>query len=903
MTANTNDEKAKFAEWTKVLSHNNYSSKKNQALRSVTKQGEIINSFNLDKLAETLNLNEELKKLLKEKKLIVKCDDPMKKPFTIQCELDGQPPISLCKIVQNSGGKKDEEKTFYVRIKTDLKTLKSPESDGKTLDYDAIKTQFDIAEAVGKVVEKMVASPFNGYTRTGIGKFKNEEEKEKGLFKISKKDSPKPTKLWEGNKEKKEEGKQEKAPDTGFYKKDGKLYYIKQSAKFPADDIAEVATSHLLKLGIGEQAVMYAVVPHETLLKKKTEQSVYLASEVSLKFKTLKEQVVLRDKTLGADLRTDQNKADVYKKLEESGAVKEMAKVLAGCLWVREPDCQYGNILLGSNGEVKKFDNGWGLVDICGSENARVKLFKKESPVSLLAFGTHNPLSGIPTNHLNDYPEIIRSQDFVDALEETLNNITPKVNGKITYEKIDTEVGQIVARIKKDYEKANPDEALTLFTKHIGLDVKNNTDNKPLEDFIKDSLAKRLKERADSMAVLQCLLKIDLALPLLDNKDLSANEVEALVGNLQKVIADRFTKENGYDMDNLTIREIIPPYDPPREELMEKLINVLNKDKQKNYKVIDFCELLSKSGKKKSVKLLVPPIVAQEVAPPLPKTPIPVIKSEAVKPEIVPPPGSPTSAAKQEDFDSEIVPPPGSPTSVAKSEVVGPGAIDDSELGIVPPSPDSPTSVVKSKLVEPEVIDDSEIVPPLPTTAIPTSVLAWERVTPPAPERPAPMSVRSPTPSPVDESSIVITQKSVQLEAVRWPAPTKDAPKRAPVVAEKEEQVPIVSEKEEPVAVSTPEEPESVPLTPIPTTEALVNIKTKLAEVKKQKELITPIEKQGGKPELPDWKRQLLEAKKVKPPMEKIQPQAEKSGLVSWQIEAAAILKKAEINRKGPSIK
>jgi hypothetical protein len=54
---------------------------------------------------------------------------------------------------------------------------------------------------------------------------------------------------------------------------------------------------------------------------------------------------------------------------------------------------------------------------------------------------------------------------------------------------------------------------------------------------------------------------------------------------------------------------------------------------------------------------------------------------------------------------------------------------------------------------------------------------------------------------------------------------------------------------------------------------------------------------------LPDWKRQLLEAKKVKPPMEKIQPQAEKSGLVSWQIEAAAILKKAEINRKGPSIK
>ncbi|HXH54808.1 MAG TPA: hypothetical protein VNK03_03590 [Gammaproteobacteria bacterium] len=466
--------------------------------------------------------------------------------------------------------------------------------------------------------------PFEGdYTVTSISAFK----KEMGLSKTEKKiEVPKKPwwQLWKKKEKekKKEEGKQKKAPNTGFYKQGKQLYYIKQSAEFPADDIAEVATSHLLQLAIGDQAVMYSAVCHKTLKNSPGGgPSVYLVSEVSPECKTLKEHVLALPKgfkfpdqkvIMGADLVTKKNKIALSNSLTPHQR-KELAKVLAGCLWVREPDCQYGNILLGpldatGKGEVKKFDNGWGLVDICGSNNARVKLFKKEAPISPLAAGTHPRFSGIPTNHLNDYPGIIRSQDFVDALEEILK--------KTTEDNIKEHSKKIVDDIKNNYKDANPNNALNNFAKHIGLDVSGKSADE-LGAFIEKSLAKRLKERADSMAVLQCLLKIDLAL----DKDLSAKEAEALVSELQKVIRDRFRiGEDGDEVKNLTIGEIIPPYKPPRAELMKKLMNIVDKkDPQKN-DMIRFCELMSEGGKSKSVKELgkIPPIVAQDKDLPAP---------------------------------------------------------------------------------------------------------------------------------------------------------------------------------------------------------------------------------------------------------------------------------------------
>lgn len=399
---------------------------------------------------------------------------------------------------------------------------------------------------------------------------------------------------WDSLKVAGDTGKQKKSSNTGYYQSltDGKTYYIKKSKNFPADDIAEIATSRLLGLVIGDQAVEYKTLPS-------TNGEVYIASEVSRDFTILKDRVELLPKRLqpsgpilGADLITDSNKKAIDKMFSGEQRQK-MAKVLAGCLWVKEPDCQFGNILLGK-GTVRKFDNGWGLVDVCKPENARVNLFAKQAYISLKSWGTHGHI-GIPTNHFNDYPYIVHSQDFVDALDEIVVGATS--------DNINIEVDSIIQDIKDGYKNStnpNSQKALELFAKHIGLDLAQRKNNQEIETYIKFNLKKRLRERADSIAVLQCLLKIDLALKK-KGVEATPDELQKLVAELQAVIRDRFTKEKGYD-PNLPIRNIIPPFQPPRDELIKKLMKLGEGHLDDN--TIQVCKLLSNAGKDKPIRLL-----------------------------------------------------------------------------------------------------------------------------------------------------------------------------------------------------------------------------------------------------------------------------------------------------------
>lgn len=304
-------------------------------------------------------------------------------------------------------------------------------------------------------------------------------------------------------------GKQKKAPGTGFYEDEaGKIFYVKR-AEYLADNIAEVVSSDLLELAMGEQAVRYRA------LQNQQDKSIFIASEVSKGFSNLKTYVE-RKKTaekrkpytlpmVGANLLFKAVKKTIFKALEKEEEKKGLARVLAGSLWIGEYDCQVQNILIGKdrNGKpmVKKFDNGWGLADICKPGNEKVDLFGRRALYGKSA--THKR-SGIPTNHFNDYPDIINSQYFVEALRDTIAEATP--------EKIWETVHNSVEKIIQDYYKPDRQlEALTAFAEHMGIAITQKNNVTELKNEISFTLSTRLCARAESLELLAKKLEKKLA--------------------------------------------------------------------------------------------------------------------------------------------------------------------------------------------------------------------------------------------------------------------------------------------------------------------------------------------------------------------------------------------------------
>jgi len=225
-------------------------------------------------------------------------------------------------------------------------------------------------------------------------------------------------------------GKQKKARYTGFYthtSNNTQMSVLKKSEDYPADNVAEVVTSSLLVNIIGAQnAIPYT-------FKKSVDDGLYLQSEVRPAFKDL-EQVLhsnLKKKKgffpslprwgwLASNPITQRNKKNIDACFSTPQLRKDMANVLAGCLLVLDVDCQVKNICFytDTNGDrrIAKFDDGWGLADICKPENAKVDLFG-----SLKSYGdraTHKN-AGLPTNHFIDYPYILHSMEFVESLKES----------------------------------------------------------------------------------------------------------------------------------------------------------------------------------------------------------------------------------------------------------------------------------------------------------------------------------------------------------------------------------------------------------------------------------------------------------------------------------------------------
>jgi len=372
---------------------------------------------------------------------------------------------------------------------------------------------------------------------------------------------------------KQEEGKQKKGSKSGFYSNSrGIRFYIKRSAEYIADNVAEVITSQLLKFVIDRHAVEYFSVQNQD------DHTIYVASEVSEGFESLKNYVQnhKRQKTgnpkytlpmVGANPRDKEAIFDAIADDEE--AKKGLAKILAGCLWVGEYDCQLGNILIGKNDqgktEIRKFDNGWGLADICKPENHIVNLFGQKPFAADM--GTHG-FGLVPTNHFNDYPKIIRSMEFIEALGSVIEKTTP--------ESIDKLANDVINQIVQDYPEKDQLNALKAFSKHIGLTEKlysSNLNLEGLKNIIKISLNKRLQERADSMVVLQSLLFINASQSLASeqNRTLKLAEKISILRNFKQIIKDKCINNPRYPR-NKSIQEILYDIDPSYQDVLRNFL-------------------------------------------------------------------------------------------------------------------------------------------------------------------------------------------------------------------------------------------------------------------------------------------------------------------------------------------
>lgn len=426
-------------------------------------------------------------------------------------------------------------------------------------------------------------------------------------------------------------GKQVKKRDTGRYKKGNADWYIKSSQTYPADDISEVVTSKLMVSLIGEErAVPYQFITHQSTKEQ------YVGSEIRKGGKSLAE--LIQKPTglgwtsgwLGSNPRNKSNKEKIHRAIEHFKVQEDMANILATCLLLKEEDCQVENIIFYPTSNPNrdptkpssnilracKFDDGWGLANICRPKNKKVNLFGQKDFFG--SRGTHKR-AGIPTNHFIDYPDLIHSEHFTKALR----NVAEKSEKEIDRE-VDAQIKNITDVFKLDdpikSEQAQL-KALENFAKHIGLKPESskelsNKDN--LTAYIKANLKETLQERAKSMKVLAALLDFKMSIyPTGKNSKLEAEKIKTQLQNLLRVIKKNYPHATGKE-----IEKSMPPVEPNLRFLLERASNLA---KKYNFTLDDvgppLKELLPKQESPKKPKESITQKPESEPEPKKPSTP------------------------------------------------------------------------------------------------------------------------------------------------------------------------------------------------------------------------------------------------------------------------------------------
>lgn len=256
-----------------------------------------------------------------------------------------------------------------------------------------------------------------------------------------------------------EGGKQVKAEGTGLYTDTaGDKYFIKRAEESPGDDLAENITAEILYTLTGDTCAP------TTLVRNKVTDEPYLAS----KFARGSGHKALYPQGNVAGLWTQFSKDRVYDILKENNLIPEFSRALAACMLVSEYDVHPGNFVMYTDEDGKqrvcKIDHGWGLNDIVTELDAE---YNKKDPYEFKigsGFGAYGDgYRKKPTNHFSNYPRIIFSSQFRDALEEILAKFNALDSTQV--------VADSLYRLEELYPD-NPDkrlECLQLIAIHIGL--------------------------------------------------------------------------------------------------------------------------------------------------------------------------------------------------------------------------------------------------------------------------------------------------------------------------------------------------------------------------------------------------------------------------------------------------
>jgi len=469
------------------------------------------------------------------------------------------------------------------------------------------------------------------------------------------------------------EGKQAKEPLSGMYRDaDGNLVFIKASTTNTDDDDTEPLASRIFRgpSPDGEtQSIQYNYIKtvldgtHQTKEKKEISSrigTVYIMSTARKDHMSLKEAVEKRDKKVieDAEARGDKALAESIKKIKRFKTVeflfgkikivtsvpteetkilmyniltplerKDLAKTLAGCVLAGEYDCQPGNISLYTAKDrqrrAAKFDNGWALTNLCKEGSETVNAFERKPAWGKR--GRHKGLfQGLPVNHINDYPLITRSQDFIDALK-TRVEMTTRAN-------VEKDINEHLKSMEDMFSNNHPtytDQAYLIrlrhFAKHFKLqemipDYKKQFSRKATKDLqgqdlkdrinelrgaIRDNVTKRVLQRGDSVDLLRSLLNINLNI----KEKLDKNKIELMIKDLQHVIATKFAPSGAPYDKNKPILEFMPNlYDNrPAKETLEELLKI-SREQNVDPNLIKYLQMLTANKPLHEIAHVSPPI-------------------------------------------------------------------------------------------------------------------------------------------------------------------------------------------------------------------------------------------------------------------------------------------------------
>ena len=211
-------------------------------------------------------------------------------------------------------------------------------------------------------------------------------------------------------------GKQKKALWSGFYTHSSHLYYLKHVTDydFLADDLVEVIASNVATaLGLGHR---FAQCHH---IRSKHNE-VFVASLCTPGFKP-----IMNTEGRFTSRLTPTEKDALVQELNET-EVAELSEILVLSLMLGDYDANVGNVGRTAKQGLVKIDHGWALEHICSSK--QIVLQQELDPLRYL-----NRIA--PTNNFNDYTKIMRTERFLNKVEELIKRFNKE---KITITLSDT---------------------------------------------------------------------------------------------------------------------------------------------------------------------------------------------------------------------------------------------------------------------------------------------------------------------------------------------------------------------------------------------------------------------------------------------------------------------------------